>query len=516
MRKFTLIMAILITTGYFAYSQTGWTMVDSGLPSGNGVGNISVGMNDNTALWGLAIDDEGHIIDAFTRSIDGGNTWEAGTFNAGDGLSQLFAIDATTCWAVFNTGSTQGLYKTTDGGATWAKQGTAYGSSSFANVIHFFDDMNGFAQGDPVGGYYELYTTTDGGTTWTRVPEADIPAPTSGEYGITGNYCAFGDNIWWGTNQGRIYRSNDKGYTWEVSLTVFGASETVSSLMFNELNGIAYRSYLNIGVESVLNETTDGGATWTEFNTTGAAFARFISHVPGTTNTIYGSAHNETNGEGISISTDGGHNWTEISSGYPFMGSAWLDINTGWCGTLSSGDGTDGMYIYGVEILPPLNLDATIDVLDVLLTWEAPGGTRALLGYNVYRNEVKINDAIVTGLEYLDTDLEIASYEYYVTAVYDEGESEPSNIVQVIITDVSELTEDMFSIYPNPATDILRLKGNSKILHFRLLNTLGQVVIDQEVNALNTEFDVSNLTKGVYVANIETENGNTTRKVIVE
>jgi len=71
-------------------SQPGWNQVDSGLPDGKGIGQMSLGMNDNTAIWGLAINDDGSVYDGFTRSIDGGNTWEAGTFNAGSGLSQLF------------------------------------------------------------------------------------------------------------------------------------------------------------------------------------------------------------------------------------------------------------------------------------------------------------------------------------------------------------------------------------------------------------------------------------------
>jgi len=183
--------------------------------------------------------------------------------------------------------------------------------------------MDGFAQGDPVDGYYELYTTTDGGDTWIRVPETDIPAPTSGEYGITGNYCAYGDNIWWGTNAGRIYRSADMGYTWDVSLTAFGDTETVGSIMFNDMDGIAYKSYLNIAISDGLNVTDDGGATWTEFSPTGAAFARYFFHIPGTDNTLIGSSSDPA-GMGIAISEDGGYNWEEITSGYPFQASACL------------------------------------------------------------------------------------------------------------------------------------------------------------------------------------------------
>ncbi len=210
------LLTLFLFIGLTSFGQD-WIETSSGLASGIGVGQISIGMADANALWGVAINNDGSVNDAFTRSTDGGQTWAARSFNAGSGLSQLFAIDADVCWAVFNTGFNQGLYKTEDGGATWAKKGDAYGGSSFTNVIHFFNDVEGFAQGNPVGGYYELYTTSDAGESWTRVPEANIPPPISGEYGITGNYSTVGNSLWWETNQGRVYYSSDKGMTWEIT-----------------------------------------------------------------------------------------------------------------------------------------------------------------------------------------------------------------------------------------------------------------------------------------------------------
>jgi len=60
--------------------------------------------------------------------------------------------------------------------------------------------------------------------------------------------------------------------------------------------------------------------------------------------------------------------------------------------------------------------------------------TKDLLGYNVYRNSNLIE--FVTDESYIDYDVESGTYEYYVTAVYDEGESDPSNMVNIEIEDM--------------------------------------------------------------------------------
>jgi len=77
----------------------------------------------------------------------------------------------------------------------------------------------------------------------------------------------------------------------------------------------------------------------------------------------------------------------------------------------------------------PQNLAATALHSRVDLEWEAPVPQGlAVLSYNVYRDGVMINADPVTALVYEDNDvINGQTYQYYVTAIYDEGESGESN-----------------------------------------------------------------------------------------
>jgi len=78
---------------------------------------------------------------------------------------------------------------------------------------------------------------------------------------------------------------------------------------------------------------------------------------------------------------------------------------------------------YGVT-----DLAYSVDTDDVTLTWSAPPNSdRALIGYQIYRNDVQIAAQTQTG--YQDLNLPNGNYNYYIIVVYDAGASSPSNTV---------------------------------------------------------------------------------------
>lgn len=65
-----------------------------------------------------------------------------------------------------------------------------------------------------------------------------------------------------------------------------------------------------------------------------------------------------------------------------------------------------------------------------------------LLGYNVYRNNVKINNELVTTNSFTDTEAGHPDAVYTVTAVYDSGESSLSNEAMLTPTGIDQTGSD--------------------------------------------------------------------------
>ena len=72
--------------------------------------------------------------------------------------------------------------------------------------------------------------------------------------------------------------------------------------------------------------------------------------------------------------------------------------------------------------------------------------TTELLGYNVYRDQVQLNTELLPSTAYLDENLFNGTYEYYVTAVYDVGESDPSNVIEILVDQPVILASDSLAL----------------------------------------------------------------------
>lgn len=143
--------------------------------------------------------------------------------------------------------------------------------------------------------------------------------------------------------------------------------------------------------------------------------------------------------------------------------------------------------------------------------------SKALLGYNVYRDGTMINTSLVTDLTYLDMDLPIGYYEYYVTAFYDEGESDPSNFAYADITvgmDENSLAE--VNIYPNPAGEFIYVNAQNNIERVQIFDFLGKLVLENQPGSAMASIDLNGINSGVYLIRVETASEVITSRIIIE
>lgn len=375
MKKQYILFAFGITFPLLSNAQ--WISQSTGFTSpARGLWDISIA-NENT-VWAIAYD--GGIPDGifatlpeFTRTIDGGNTWITGSLPDGYAASNISAIDEHTAWisAVASSDGVDGaIFKTIDAGLTWNEQGVGeiFNASSYTNVVHFWNENDGIAIGDPNPSEFEIYTTEDGGTTWVLSAADEIPNPSSDEYGIFRNYCVLGDHIWFGTSKARIYHSSDKGITWTVSNTGITASgfDGIDFVFWSADDGIArrYNALTDANVQVV--KTSDGGLSWDPLTFNGTFFgSRYggIAYVPGTLATLvstgvgttFGTLNENANGSGSSYSLDGGENWNIIDTDEQHYIARFLNPSTGWAAGFSVNSTTGGIFKYAGNPLSAFN-----------------------------------------------------------------------------------------------------------------------------------------------------------------
>ncbi len=171
----------------------------------------------------------------------------------------------------------------------------------------------------------------------------------------------------------------------------------------------------------------------------------------------------------------------------------------------------------GIEppLNPPTNLQAeVINYNEVELTWDAPAMefvtnnlkkasemsvgdlTRELIGYNIYLNGDLLAE-MVQEIIYFASPFDNGEYNFFVTAVYDNGESMPSNIVPVTIT---------LPVPQNPEAvtqgeDILLTWddiSNRAFSHYKVYRDL-VMIADNVMETSYLDLDVAN---GTYTYNI--------------
>jgi hypothetical protein len=246
---------------------------------------------------------------------------------------------------------------------------------------------------------------------------------------------------------------------------------------------------------------------------------------------IYGGADSQTNA---------GH--TLVCDGY--QDTSFFHFNWGWNGAYNGYFYLDSLIagnnyfdfqhdaVVGIRpdleniiIYPPLNIQVSALSSVVTVTWLAPElpSNLELLGYNVFRNGVIINQEITTGLSFIDMNTSAGWQQYTVSAVYVGGEKISGEIAEVFVegSATSEFSQSKFTIYPNPASDYLcirNVQGSFSDFKLTLDDLTGRRVVELDQPAEeNSEIKIplSEIAAGVYLLNIKSDEERVARKIVV-
>jgi photosystem II stability/assembly factor-like uncharacterized protein len=257
------------------------------------------------------------------RTTDGGTSWLSVAPPAAQDLDfrDIEAFDARTAYVLsIGPGDRSRIYRTTDGGARWALVFTNGDPRAFYDAIAFWDRTHGLAFGDPVDGRFTIVRTDDG-VTWTPVGREGMPEalPGEGAFAASGTCLVTGGTTraWFATGgaaRTRVFRSADRGSTWQVAdtpLVAGTASAGAFSLAFaDEQHGMVVGGdYRREGEPSDnLAITGDGGRTWTTGKTRLRAFRSAVAAWP----RGKGRAWIAAGPAGADWSDDGGQTWAPV------------------------------------------------------------------------------------------------------------------------------------------------------------------------------------------------------------
>ncbi|OFY52099.1 MAG: hypothetical protein A2W85_11775 [Bacteroidetes bacterium GWF2_41_31] len=131
------------------------------------------------------------------------------------------------------------------------------------------------------------------------------------------------------------------------------------------------------------------------------------------------------------------------------------------------------------------------------------GVAAELLGFNVYRDDVQINAALVTETTYNDPIPAIGTHDYYVTSVYTEGESGPSNVVTILITGISDNQSEAVTVYPNPTDGRFTINMPGIVDATIMVTDITGKVVYNESAVSGSEINLTGLDKGLYFVRIQ-------------
>jgi len=249
-------------------------------------------------------------------SLDGGGVWREVTGDLPrEEITTMGAAGTEEYWVGQSNRMNGGLYHTTDGGRHWERAGFPQPpDTDVSHVLVANDDpnlvlvglRNVHNEGRPEGHIYS-WLTRDGGASWQ--PIQGFFDPDNGCWPLAQGP----DGAIYVNNANHLYRSRDRGRTWEH----LPLREGLIGRKTGDFGRMAIDptdpDILYVPVLNGVAKSTDGGSTWA-VKSEGMILTRIslLAAHPTDPGTIYAAS---AGGEGTFRSTDYGEHWTWLNGG---------------------------------------------------------------------------------------------------------------------------------------------------------------------------------------------------------
>jgi photosystem II stability/assembly factor-like uncharacterized protein len=250
--------------------------------------------------------------DGVFKTINGGATWELARrgLPAGEDVFAL-AVDPSAPRTLYAgvgsyapSSNKVGVWKSTNGGATWAPAGSASPASSvFALAIDPHSPQVVYAGGDN-----GLLKSADGGTSWRRADHGLRRFGTIQAVALD----ATSPRTLFAVAGGAVFKSIDAGASWAAANQGLEGFRVFSLALDPSGSGAAYAGTLRDGQLSGVWKSSDGGASWSARDQGGLTTFGFTSIAESPRGTIYVSADG-AQGFDLFVSGDGGLTWATVA-----------------------------------------------------------------------------------------------------------------------------------------------------------------------------------------------------------
>jgi photosystem II stability/assembly factor-like uncharacterized protein len=264
------------------------------------------------------------------------------------------AFHPTDPKTVYLAASAGGLWKTTDGGQNWAAIGDGFPVPYTSSVaVHPTDPETVFVgQGDFAGflgsGLSQgIQKSTDGGATWKTVAPETAGAAVSSividptDTNIVLASTARGDL----RSSNGIFRSTDGGETWNAVDGAFSGN-TVEEIEIGAAQSDGVRPYFAVSGDT-LYRSTDRGQTWSAISAPGTG-RKTLAVSDREPNVVYiQSDGDQSQWRGVLDARSGRFRWANISGNFPGgynWSQSWYDNHLKSVGQLVSGTPRDVLY----------------------------------------------------------------------------------------------------------------------------------------------------------------------------